>query len=254
MKKLSPKNLFALICLSLLSHESFAQFQIKNIRLGGSGCPSETTQIVMAPDLSSASLIFSQFESRVPNLDIGPKVSRNINTLNCNIFLEIDVPNGEQLESLDISYDMRGFVGLDKGVVGSFKSHLVSANGLGVESQIRGPQLLTEKSWSQSFNSQDEDFILNSNKTIKTPSFCGRGNLKDTVSIRLQQNLTTQILNGFEHISQGSITVDTSDFMGSLKIKATTAICRQGGSITNPSSGRNCRIIRNGGKSLKICE
>lgn len=230
-----------------------ADFQLQNIRVGGTGCPSELTQIILAPDSSSASLIFSQFESRVPNLESGPKVQRNISNLNCNIFVDVKIPSGVRLDSLEISYDMRGFATLDRGVQGSFKSFLVSRNGLGTEQQGRNPQLLAEKIWSNTFSSQEEDFTVSAIKSIPIPSQCGRGSNSDIVTLRLQNTLASQIMSGFENQSQGSITMDTSDFKGGLKIRANTSSCGGGNSNRPGNGGRNCRIVRVDGRSQQVC-
>lgn len=249
MKKLIATLLFtSSISTSLYA----ADFQLQNIRVGGSGCPSEMTQIILAPDASSASLIFSQFESRVPNLDPNPKVQKNINNLNCNIFIDVKVPAGIKLDSLEISYDMRGFATLDRGIQGSFKSILVSRGGMGTESQSRNPELLAEKIWSNSHSNQEEDFTVSSVKKISIPSQCGRGQSSDVVTLRLQNTLSSQILAGFENRAQGSITMDTSDIKGGLKLRANASVCGNS-NPGRPGGGRNCRIERVNGRSQQVC-
>lgn len=251
MKKLITTLLFtSTISTSLYA----ADFQLQNIRVGGTGCPSELTQIILAPDASSASLIFSQFESRVPNQDPNPKVQRNISNLNCNIFLDVKIPAGVKLDSMELSYDMRGFATLDKGVQGSFKSFLVSKAGLGTEILGRNPELLAEKMWINVFSNQEEDFTVSAVKKILIPSQCGRGSNADIVTLRLQNTLSSQIMSGFENQSQGSITMDTSDIKGGLKIRANTSSC---GNV-NPGrpgngGGRNCKIVRVDGRSQQVC-
>lgn len=222
MKKLITTILLA----STLSASLYAaDFKLQNIRVGGTGCPSELTQIILAPDASSASLIFSQFESRVPNTDPNPKVQKNISTLNCNIFVDVKIPSGIKLDSIEVSYDMRGFVTLDRGIQGSFRSILVSRTGLGTESQSRIPELLSEKTWKNTHTTQEEDFIITSVKKIGIPSRCSRGANTDVITLRLQNTLSSQILVGFENRSQGSIVMDTSDFKGGLKLSASTSPC-----------------------------
>lgn len=244
------KKIFTALVLSLTISEvlNAADFKLQNIRVGGIGCPSELTQIILAPDASAASLIFSQFESRVPSLDAGIKVSRNISTLNCNIFLDVKLPQGVKLDSLEVSYDMRGFTTLDRGVQGSFKSILLSKAGLGTDS--RGPEVLAEKIWSQSLANQEEDFTITTTKRFTTSSQCARGLSTDVVSIRLQNTLSSQILAGFENQSQGSITIDTSDIKGGIKFRANTSKCSTN---SGSSGGRNCRIVRVDGRSQQVC-
>lgn len=214
------------LALLLTSSLYAADFKLQNIRVGGTGCPSELTSITLAPNASSASIIFSQFESRVPLSNTGPKVSRNISNLNCNVFLDVKIPAGVKLDSLEISYDMRGFALLDRGVKGSFNSYLVSKAGLGTEQLGRGVEMLAEKLWSNTSSTQEEDFTVSAKKKILIPSQCARGNGSDIVSIRLQHTLASQILAGFENAAQGSITMDTSDIKGGLQIRPATSNCR----------------------------
>lgn len=245
------KKIITALSFTLSLSAMAADFKLQNIRVGGVGCPTEQTTIILAPDASSASLIFSQFESRVPVLNGGPKVSRNISTLNCNIFLDVQVPAGVKLDALEVAYDMRGFTTLDRGVQGSFKSFLVSKSGLGTESQgSRNPEILAEKLWSNTFSNQEEDFTVSALKSISIPSQCARGSATDVVSIRLQHTLSSQIMAGFESQSQGSITMDTSDIKGGLRLRALTSSCRE----TTPNQpGRNCRLIRVGGRTQQVC-
>ena len=227
-----------------------ADFQLQNIRTGGVGCPSETTSITLAPDSSAASIIFQQFESRVPVLDAGPKVQKSISTLNCNIFLDIKIPAGIKLDSIDVSYDMRGFATLDAGVQGSFKSWLVSKSGLGTEVGGRGPELLIEKNWANSRDSQEEDFTITAAKSIPTSSQCGTTSGLNIVSVRLQTTLASLILKGFENSSTGSITMDSSDVKGGLKLRAATSACRAAPPV---NGGRNCRIVKVNGRTQQVC-
>ena len=49
----------AFLFATSISQAMASQFEFRNIRVGGTGCPSDITQITTAPDLSSASLISS---------------------------------------------------------------------------------------------------------------------------------------------------------------------------------------------------
>ena len=250
-------KLTMLLFISTLSATVNAtDFKFQNISVGGTGCPADLTQIVLAPDASAASIIFSQFESRVPNTDPNPKVQRSINNLNCNIFVDVAIPAGIKLDSLEVSYDMRGFTSLDRGVMGSFTGYLVSRAGLGTESQSRVPEVIAEKLWKNSSINQEEDFTVTAVKKISIPSQCSRGTRSDVITLRLQNTLTSQILRGYENQSEGSITMDSSDVRGGLKLRALTSSCNTGRGQVNterPSSGRNCKIVRVGGISKKIC-
>jgi hypothetical protein len=114
----------SLAATSLMAVAAESEFQ--NIRVGGTGCPSDVTQIVVSPDKSAASLLFQNFESHVPTA-ANPKGGTGISILNCNIFLDIKIPGGQKLDSLEITYDMRGHTFLERGVSGNFKSYLISS-------------------------------------------------------------------------------------------------------------------------------
>jgi hypothetical protein len=252
------KSLLALAVTALASVNALAgNFEFQNIRVGGSGCPGDTTQIVTAPDLSSASLIFQGFESHVPTAQ-GPKGGTNISILNCNVFLDIKLPAGQKLESLEVSYDMRGHAFLDRGVTGNFKSFLMSSAGLGTDRGGRGPELLQEKNWLNTSIDQEEDFTVRATKTIILSSQCGNGNAGDRVSLHLQHQLGSQILSTNTR-SEGTITMDSSDMAGGIRLRATTSICRAtppgggGGNDGGRGNGRNCHVERVNGRAVMIC-
>jgi hypothetical protein len=251
----------AILLMSLLSSGLFLStnvnaqsFQIQNIRTGGIGCPSELTQVQLSTDSKSASIIFASFESKVPVL-AGNKPAGRISTLNCNIFLDIKVPTGVKLDSFTVHNDMRGFAFFDRGVTGSFKSYLVSKNGLGTEGsnpRAQAPELITNKSWSNSGNSQEEDFSIRGSKTISIPSLCSSGSSTDIVTIRLQNTLTSQILAGAGSQAQGSIIMDTSDISGGLRISATASACRAG-RFSPTLNEQTCREERVNNRIVKVC-
>jgi hypothetical protein len=250
-----------ILLMSLLSTAAFLStkasaqsFELQNIRTGGVGCPSELTQVQLSTDSQSASIIFASFESKVPVL-AGNKPAGKISTLNCNIFLDIKVPNGVKLDSLTVHNDMRGFAFFDRGVTGSFKSYLVSKNGLGTEGsnpRAQAPELITNKTWSNSGNSQEEDFSIRGSKTIAIPSQCSNGSNSGIVTIRLQNTLSSQILAGAGSQAQGSIIMDTSDISGGLKISATASACRAG-RVPPSRDERTCREERVNNRIVKVC-
>lgn len=231
--------------------------EFQNIRVGGSGCSQSTTQIVTAPDLSSASLLFQQFESHVPTAP-NSKGSTNIHFLNCNVFLDIRLPAGQKLETLEVSYDMRGHAFLDRGVTGSFRSYLMSSAGLGTERGGRGPELLQEKAWFNTGVDQEEDFTVRATKVIALNSHCGNGNAGEKVQIHLQHQLGSQILSG-DSRTEGTITMDSSDMTGGIRLRATTSACRAPGGGGNGDGrgrgpGRNCHVERQMGRAVMVCE
>lgn len=250
----NKKNLATVFGLSFMFSVYAENVKFQNVHVGGSGCPGEKTQIVFSPDLSQSSIIFQNFESHVPAITTGPKASPYISQLPCNVFVEVKLPIGQKLESLEIRYDMRGNTSLDKGVVGSFKSFLVSAAGMGTErGRGRNPELLQEKNWINSSLDQFEDFLLQTSKTINFGSDCRASTGLDTVYIQLQHHIYTQITRGNEQTNaQGTITMDSSDMSGGLKLKAITSACTNSGGTPTPP--RNCRVVRIGGRLQQICQ
>jgi hypothetical protein len=247
------KSILLLTFMVFSKHALADNVQFQNIRVGGSGCPSEKTQIAYSPDNSTASLIFQDFQSHVPVEGNGPKVVKTISQLPCNVFVEVKLPVGQKLDSLQVKYDMRGNTSLDKGVIGYFKSFLMSSSGLGTErGRSRNPELLQEKNWINSIEDQFEDFAFETSKTISFGSDCRTNAGSDRVVLQLQHHLFTQITKGYENSNaQGTIMMDTSDISGGLKLIATTSACNGGGTPTPP---RNCRVVRVGGRVQQICQ
>lgn len=240
-----------LIGTSFMTSALAESIQFQNIRVGGTGCPSDITQIITAPDLSSASILFQSFESHVPAVILNPKSTPYISILNCNVFLGIKLPKDQKLDALEINYDMRGHAFLDRGVSGNFKSFLISSNGLGTE-RSQGPQLLQEKIWSNTGIAQEEDFLVQATKSLSIQSQCNTGASTDIVSIHLQHQLGSQIQGGYERSNaSGTITMDSSDFKGGLRFRAYTSSCR---SIPENGGGRNCRVVRVNGRAQRICQ
>ena len=251
---------------SLITKAQAQNLQFVNITAGGLGCPSDTTQIATAPDLSAVSLIFQGFETHVPTAP-NPKASPYIMNLNCNIFLDMKIPLGQRIDSIEISYDMRGMAALDQGVSGLFRSFLISSSGLGTE-RNGSNILLQEKTWFNTASDQQEDFTISTTKSIALSSQCNTGlRGADKVSIHLQHILGSQIETSSQHTSaEGTITMDTSDMKGGIKFRANTSPCQMPGPgprpgpgpvqpPRNPEPGRNCHVIRGpDGRSQVICQ
>jgi hypothetical protein len=246
------KNLFSLALIYSSITFAFAEnFEIQNIRVGGLGCPSEQTVITTSPDRAAASVIFQGFESHVPAILTNPKSTPYNSNLNCNIFLDLKMPANLKLDSLEISYDMRGHAFLERGVIGSFKSYLISSNGMGTERSQKN-YLLQEKNWLNSSVDQEEDFLLRSNKILPLQSNCGMGSRGDLVTVHLQHQLASQITGGYERTNtSGTITMDTSDVTGGIKIRASVSSCR---GPVNPGPIKNCRVVRINGRAQTVCE
>jgi len=224
------KNFLIALSFTGTLHAAYASnFKFQNIKVSGSGCPSELTQIILTPDSSAASIIFQNFESHVPLEVRKPNSNPYTSELNCNVFLEIKLPKNQKLDSLEISYDMRGHAFLERGVSGTFKSFLMNTKGLGTEGLLRMLQQkpLQEKNWDKTSADQDGDFLVRATKSLPVISNCFDGINEDKVSIHLQYQLGSKIQKGYEKTNAtGTITIDTSDLAGGLKLQAHTSECK----------------------------
>lgn len=229
--------------------------QFENVRVGGVGCPSEKTAIAYAPDNSTASVIFQDFVSHVPVQVTRPKEIATISHLPCNIFLDVKLPVGHKLDSLDVQFDMRGNAILDRGVSGQFKSFLMKAMGMGAErTRGRNPELISEKLWTNTLEDQFEDFVITGTRSIKFNSDCRTSASSDRVSVHLQHHVMTQIQRGFETSgAEGTITMDSSDFSGGVKIKAISSPCSSTSGGGSSAPGRVCRQVIINGRVQMIC-
>jgi hypothetical protein len=260
MKKKSTFSATISISLFFIFFNSFSNAEAENlefstIRVAGSGCTSENTQIIMSADYSLASILFQTFESHVPSIITNIKTIPSFSQLNCNVFVDLKLPTNFKLKSLEISYDMRGHTFLERGVIGNFKSYLISSNGRETERTQRA-QLLQEKSWINSNNDQEEDFLIRSTKSISIHSNCGRGKGSDIVSIHLQHQLASQILEAYKNTrTSGTITVDSSDMQGGIRLKAYAEACKSDEHLENSRNPRNnCRPQRINGGTRMVCE
>ena len=108
--KTTPKSLLRLamifLCTSSLSSVVQAQtLIIGNPVMSGNGCAPGTTSVVLSPDQSVLSVLFSAFSA-----EAGPEVGRaNARTI-CEMRIPVKVPDGYKLKVMKIDY--RGFVSL----------------------------------------------------------------------------------------------------------------------------------------------
>jgi len=246
IKKISLTTFLLTSLMSQSAHS--ANLEIVGLRLGGLGCPTEKTQVAMAPDKSSASIIFDQFVASVPQTVIGPKASPNIHQLACNMFLDVSIPAGFKIDSLDVQFDIRGNAILDTGVMGGFRSFIMSANGGLIQRANRGPVIIEELVDQNILTDRIFDFTLSKNKSMPVASNCSNGQ-QNIISFHIQNHLVTQITRGYENRNAtGTMTVDSSDIKGGMILRATTSRCQSG--INNRTQ---CTIERVGGRSQMVC-
>jgi|GEM_PF-807532 len=264
------KNL--IIVSLLLTTSVFAQdFTLENVSVQGTGCPASQTVITMSPEKSTASLIFQGFESQVPNLETtndndqagadlpntGRRIvlardNKNISHKACNIRLDVRIPQGKKLEAIEVAYDMRGNAALEKGVAGKFKSFMVKKSGLGTE-RITGLVLMAEQLFDVRDDFLDTDIFVSFKRLVPVKSDCNGQSRSQDVSLHLQHYLATRILPGHESSAPaGTLTLDSTDIAGGVKLKAVVSNC---GTPTPPPNGRRiCRVVRGDGPPRIVCE
>jgi hypothetical protein len=119
-------------------------------------------------------------------------------------------------------------------------------------------QLIQEKIWGNTSVDQEEDFLIQTSKSIPIPSNCHGDELEDRVSIQLQHHLASQILQGSVLMNaEGTLSLDSSDIKGGLRVRAQTSACTptasSGNGNDNGRGRRNCRVIRVLGRSQMVC-
>jgi hypothetical protein len=166
------------------------EVSIRQITVNGSGCPQGSVAAAISDDLSSFTLLFSEFIA-----SSGPNVAAPENRKNCQINIDIRYPQGWSYSVATIDY--RGFVGIPAGVTAIQRSTYYfsgSTQQSSVQSRWVGPR--------------SEDYLVRNQVPISQIvwSRCGRterGNVN--TQIRLEGDLT----------KSGQMTVDSID--GTLK-------------------------------------
>lgn len=75
---------------------------------GGTGCPAGTASVNVAPDNSSISILFDQFQ-----VEAGRTTGRRIDRKACNISIPVQVPQGYSVAIFSVDY--RGFNAVPRG-------------------------------------------------------------------------------------------------------------------------------------------
>lgn len=242
-------SVFLLGCFMSVSLTMADTIKFNSIRTGGVGCPGETTQISVAPDLSAASLIFDRFESRVP-LRMPSGGLRGMVDVPCNVFVEMSVPSNHRLEAVEVSYDVRGATFLDAGVEGSFKSFIMSIAGNSVPNTRQVREVIS-KVWNNTYVEQSDDFYVQHTQTIPLVSTCSNG--VDRVAMHVQHHVKTEIRSGDLFSKEGFIIMDSSDLSGGLKLRARIVPCSGTGNSGGNNGGRVCRTVIVRGKPVQSC-
>lgn len=86
--------------------------QIRNVSFAGSGCPAGSVAQNIAPDLKALTLLFDSYVA-----SIGPNEPFSNKRRNCQINIDFAYPNGWSYAL--VTFDYRGFVDLEPGIMGT---------------------------------------------------------------------------------------------------------------------------------------
>lgn len=98
------KSLTLLISLLFTSFSWAQSYQLGNVQFSGDGCPAQSSSVSLSPDLSSISVLFSQFRVGQIQGQINKRMAK------CFIKIPITTSPGFVLEATSIDY--RGFANL----------------------------------------------------------------------------------------------------------------------------------------------
>ncbi len=185
------KLMMALACVA-----SAASAQADDIRLGvpgygGSGCPSNTASVTLAPDQKSLSILFDQYL-----VEAGANTGKRLDRKSCNIAIPVHVPQGYSISVFQVDY--RGFTALPGGARGQFN----------VENFFAGRQ--GPRQTKTFYGPSNQDYLLTDNLSAEalvwTP--CGA----DT-NLRINTSMMVQTNNRYE---SAMATVDSADVSAGL--------------------------------------
>ncbi len=251
------KNIFfvSLLMMTSLSvttraNENDDDFTFLAPVFNGTGCPRGTGSVSMSPEQESISIIYDQFQVEVPQFDgdndndrldnflgniLHPlqknKLDQNLNAKNCNILLNAHIPKGRKVIGVEISFDFRGYISLQKGIQAFYRSQLVSRQGLNIQ-DIPQKELLMQKIWrGKDYGDEglDEEFSLNESKFLAFESHCADIGNRQNRLVRL--NLNTVIAAsigplGIANGATGLLNIDSTDITSALKVKFHTLPCQ----------------------------
>lgn len=200
LSKNSLKATISTLSLLMLSQASLAQFSpgqvsIQSVTLAGSGCPAGTARAVLAPDGSSLTVMYDQFEARA---DSAQPLARK----NCEVLVKIRKP---VIYAFAVeSADFRGFVGLDHGTRATQKVKVETGSGKLAKVNVN----LAQQAWRGPLN---ENFTISAVKPVEGLKYLSCFQPKKDAQLKIKSEIVVENGGGS---SQGLITIDSFD--GSL--------------------------------------
>jgi hypothetical protein len=210
----------------LMATSAFAQIDLENPTVTGSGCPVDTSSISVAPDGASISILFDNFAVEVP-YETPSGLLRTIQSKICNIKLPITIPENHLVESIKFNYDLRGYTFTDPSVKASFSSILVSATGMNRADAGSRPRMkkLNDVVWKDNNLGIDEDWTLSHEIDQPINSSCAylqnrtfKVILKNVLSAAMSKRL---LADGFT----GLATLDSADVQSNLQLQVNLKKC-----------------------------
>ncbi len=239
-----------LLMSALLSIKSYAQdFSIGIVELRGTGCPQGSHGSVVSPDGSALSILFDQFSAVVPNEStnndndeadndilipgVHPKLQKAVlkaqkalSRKACNIVLSAAIPADQKVIGLDIQTDVRGAVMMEEGTEAAFQSLFVGKKGLGFKGQMPEKSIVGHKIWKANKGELIEDWTFSKNHFHPLVSGCAK-KADRKIQLNLKTILYARMLNPFIKLApRGEVVIDSSDIVGSLKVKVKTQPCK----------------------------
>lgn len=235
-KNLMTLGLLLLGAMGLLASSNAYSNTFSKVEARGTGCPAGTTDVVISPDGSSASLLFNEMVIELPQFDgdndndvpvdgSSPtsRFDKNFVQKVCNILVESQLPPDHKVESIDIKVDYRGSTFMDPGAKAIFQSMLVNLSGPGRSSEKRR-DFIARKLWRE--GPVDDDWVVSTTKRIEIKGNCSRhGDNKAQFNLMnyIRANLTNR---GVRDQSMVYIGLDSSDLVGKMEIKVNSRSCR----------------------------
>lgn len=229
---------FLLASTLLLSTQAMAQqLSFGGFAHTGTGCPQGTTTFTPSPDGQSVSVLFNEFVVQVPQYDGqndndqmggrgGPR-RRNDSALvfkYCGLGFDVELPQGQLVDSIEVSVFNRGATILDVGVLASYTTTFLGSQGLG--GRMGGsPRILERKLWGGDRTNApvSEEWVSSPTMNIPIRSTCA-GAQDKKVRFELRSHITAEILGG-DLSRSGLVTIDSSDVNGSIRLKVKTSPC-----------------------------
>ena len=246
-----------IILVTLLAPKTYAELSFSDFRHAGTGCPQDTVAFSVSPDGESASILFDEFMAQVPQYDNvndnnqvrNGRINRQSNDprfqhKSCHLGFTVDVPDGQQVEALEVQIYNRGSTILDAGTRAALSTIFVGHQGMRATNTNAKPHavVLERKIWGAMHDRNHidvfDDWISEPVQRIDISSGCSNGRNDKSIRFELKNHLEVEIMNN-NLSTNGMIVMDSSDVNASLKFRVITRPCQsrgyQGGGNVRPT-------------------